>query len=50
MTRDALLWGFLVVRLTTSGMNYNPDVEGTPEIDPDLEAGSRQPFNLDLEA
>jgi hypothetical protein len=25
-------WLFLVVNLTTSGMNYNPEVEGTPVI------------------
>jgi hypothetical protein len=27
-----LLWLFLAVNLTTSGMNYNPELEGTPVI------------------
>lgn len=47
LTRDGLLWLFLVVNLTISGMNYHPVMEGT--ADPDLEAG-RHAFDLDLEA
>ena len=27
-----LFWLFLVVNLTTSGMSYNPEMEGTPVI------------------
>jgi len=29
---DQVLWLFLVVSLTVSGMNYNPELEGSPLI------------------
>lgn len=57
-----LWWLLLVVRLTTSGMNYNPDMEGKPVRDyfclvwsewthssPDLSGRKIHTFDLNLE-
>jgi hypothetical protein len=40
-------WLFLVINLTIPGMNYNPEMKGTPGVE--LEAG-RHDFDPDLEA
>ena len=44
-----LEWLFLVVNLTTCGMNYNPELEGSPMIDPNLEDEKYKVSGLDLD-
>lgn len=59
---DRVWWQFLIGNLTTSGMNYNPDMEGTPVRDyfclvwsewthssPDLSGRKIHTFDLNLD-
>lgn len=48
-TRGGLWWLFLVVNLTISGTNYNPELEGSPVIQISRLEDTSSDLDIDLE-